>query len=647
MSAFFVRSLAALGVFAAAAAAWALPEVEPADLEALDPGQFTGAELDVPERHGADFPLPYYVNHLHRLANAVEADGPDRGFIRLEVWRNPQDNEPYNARIMENILSLAYFYCKDRDWNPYRGDPALRARLEAAIEFWLSRQDGEGRFSEYAEEQWALAPTAFAAKFAGEALRLLEDGPPIDQGIHERFLAGHRKLFRASFEDEWTLSHAKRFTNQWGNYWPGALAHIDITGDETLRDQLHYWIERTSLGGEDSFQSPAGYFYEAGGPCWRYNLGTHMSNTHMAWRYATGGGFFHLTEPDETARDWLVSEHELFGEWLAYNAAPEPGGGFLLNRAIETRQRITGFAKRELPMAEAVDLFPAFMPTETEVEERRAAIRAEVEEAWPSVAPLETGEFWAYSPYAFLHRSHPLWHPAEEEREAALAMLPHNARDRFTHQRTDETFVFTYVRRPAYYAAFNAGGKATNQQRMGLGLLWDPSGGTLLQSQSGSDGAAWGTRAEEADAPYEADGLPLDAVTFEANGDAITAEPGTRDLPGDDEPFTVRYSLGDEENAGAKTVAFEESRIGVTVEHGGAFTEQIPLFTCANTAVSLEDGAVRVERNGAVMTLRFEGADALDIADYGGDLGVDFVEDAGIQVITVEGSGEMTYAFEW
>src|SRR5688500_18878566 len=89
---------------AAPAAARQAPPLAPADLSRLSPSDFRDDELD----------LPYYLAHFHRLANAVRMSGEDRGFIDLPVWRRPEDNRPYNARIMENLTSLAYFYATDR-----------------------------------------------------------------------------------------------------------------------------------------------------------------------------------------------------------------------------------------------------------------------------------------------------------------------------------------------------------------------------------------------------------------------------------------------------------------------------------------------------------------------------------------------------
>ena len=112
-------------------------EVHPADLGRLSVNDFRDDELD----------LPYYLANFHRVANSVALSGPRRGFIDIPVWRDRKDNEPYNARIMESILSLAFFYTADRPWNSYRGDPALRARLEAALDFWARSQSSDGRFS--------------------------------------------------------------------------------------------------------------------------------------------------------------------------------------------------------------------------------------------------------------------------------------------------------------------------------------------------------------------------------------------------------------------------------------------------------------------------------------------------------------------
>src|SRR5680860_340221 len=115
-----------------------LPEIKPVNLEDIDPNQFTEEE----------WYMPYYLKHFSEVANAIIDSGPNRGYIDISVWRSEEVNQPYDARIMENIMSLAWFYTQQRSWNPYFNDPALKARLEAALTFWCNMQNDDGMFSE-------------------------------------------------------------------------------------------------------------------------------------------------------------------------------------------------------------------------------------------------------------------------------------------------------------------------------------------------------------------------------------------------------------------------------------------------------------------------------------------------------------------
>src|SRR5690606_37976382 len=81
----------------------AAPEVEPVDWTLVQPEQFSDEEMDTPPH--AFFPLPYYLAHLHEVANSIRTDEPNRGFIDISVWRTSRYNVPENIRIMENVLS--------------------------------------------------------------------------------------------------------------------------------------------------------------------------------------------------------------------------------------------------------------------------------------------------------------------------------------------------------------------------------------------------------------------------------------------------------------------------------------------------------------------------------------------------------------
>lgn len=114
------------------------------------PEQYSGEELYLN--------VPYYLEHFPKLANAVVESGPDRGFIDLHVWRTPFDRT--NLRTMENHAAFAYFYTEDAPWNPYRGDPAVRERLEAVLTFLNERVGPNGEVTEYGADRAGLCGDA-------------------------------------------------------------------------------------------------------------------------------------------------------------------------------------------------------------------------------------------------------------------------------------------------------------------------------------------------------------------------------------------------------------------------------------------------------------------------------------------------------
>jgi hypothetical protein len=571
------------------------------DLSTLKPADFTDDELDVPAGgNNASHGMPYLLAHFKTFADSVSDGAGDtpRGFINLVVWRNAHDNRPHNMRIMENNLSLAYFYATDRPWNVYHGHPAVKQRVEAVLEFMVSQQSPNGAFSEYAPQKWGLAPTAFATKFLGQTLTLLKrpGAPPIDPKLLERVVAMDRKAILFILDDPDFYAHGKRFSNQFGNVWAGGLAYLALfPDDKELREKL----EAKHAGSVKDFFSPAGFPYENDGPDWSYNLGTHASNQRMA-------RFYTMRDPSYgPMRKRLVGEEQSFYEWLSYNAVPMPSGsGFVLNRAVETRGHVANYGMIESNFADELDIVRAFAPTDEEVKARRAKERKSAEKSWPKVEELPIGEFRAYPPYDFLHREHAATHPTLAQRDAARAKwLPYLARERFNHQRVDDRRdpkpTYTYVRRPSYYAAFNTGNQK-NEQRLGLGLLWNPQLGALLQSQTGSDTHAWGTRA--ADKLYEAQSLP---ARFSMAGTEVPTQVGARDLPASD--LVARYNLGAAAAGATKQVRFLDDRIEVLVTHPGEFREQLPLLVLPDDKLASTDSSLTLHRNGGTLSITTEG----------------------------------------
>lgn len=557
------------------------PEVPDIDLSKYKPADFTDEELD----------LPYYLKHFHTFANSVVETGPDKGFINIHVWRGVKDNKPYNARIMENILSLAWFYCTNRTWNIYYASPALRPRLEAALAFWCHSQYTDGRFSEYGPQQWNLPATAFSTKFMGETLRLLKSGPPIDAEILKSTIETDRKAIMAVLTIDDLYKHGKDYSNQYTNVWAGALAYLSLYPDAEISSRLPERIKQSA----NDFQSPAGFFYEAGGTDFGYNFNTHHSNLWMAYNYSR-----HTPLANN-----FIEEEKRFYDWISYNVVPEKGSiYFTINRPVEMRQKATTTASyfTNSPLGEAVPGIRAFNMNTEEKKKAIADARKNLEQNWPTVQPMAIGEFSTFSPYAFLHRKHYQWYPTPQQKEAAIKNLPYIKSNRFIHQKMDSRnpTVFTYVRQPGYYACFNSGPQLKPQQRYGIGLLWHPKAGPFLQSQTDTDDAAWGTKPQGGKL-YEAD--TLDAL-FTINNKTVTPTPGSHDLPNG--TLTVNYSL---DATGKKIVVFKEKAIEVSIQLAGAFTEYIPLLLGPTDAIDISTpGKALLKKQDGTITILFDEA---------------------------------------
>lgn len=510
-----------------------LPPVPELDASRIQPSDFSDADLD----------MPFALSHFARLANSVLLDGPDKGFISLSVWRGANQTRPYNARIMESILTLAYFYTAQKSWNQYRGLPALRARLELAMDFWCRSQSSDGKFSEYGPQQWNLAATSFAVKFMSEALRLLKSGPPIAEAVHQRTIQGCRKAVHAVLYDPDLISHGRTFSNQYTNIFAGGAAFLQSYPDAGLEARLKEQLETSPK----ELQSPAGYMYEGNGPDLGYTLNTHHENVQMAYTYWRETPMGKL----------LVEEENRWADWLQYNLLPEPGQNlFVANRSIETRQKHATFAAVDTPIADRCELMRAFATSPELRAEQIKSKRQKLEQQWPKVDPLPVGQFTALTPYLFLQKNSYEWHPTEEQIEAAKKKVRPLNDSNFVEQRKDtrEPIVFTYVRRPAYYAAFASAPKViTKQQRLGLTFVWTPQRGVLLQSQTDGGETAWGA-SDGGELPLEAAGVPAEYT----DGNTV-----------------ARYSLP---GGGTKTVTFAPDRIKVVVERTGALVERLPVF---------------------------------------------------------------------
>ena len=541
-------------------------EVKPVDLHTISPESFAPEEWFV----------PYYLKNFHRVANSVLDTGANKGFINIPVWRQEEVNHPYNARIMESILSLVWFYTNKKSWNPYYGDSALREKIELALTFWCNMQNEDGRFSEYAYDRWSLAPTAFATKFIGRALVLLEEGPSIDKSVLLRSQQSMRKALYVSFTNEDLWKHGRNFTNQYANLWGGAAMYLKNHPDQEL-EQL--FINRLDQSMSE-FQSPCGYFYEKNGPDWGYNLSTHHSDLHVAWHFMK----------DSRLKDYIVDKTELWYDWFAMNAVKEPGSEYYyINKAVETRQQ-KWFVKtdtledpshmRWTPQAEFIPLARAFSMSKEQYENEIQAKYARMKARYPDFEELRVGDFSGFSPYAFLHDQLTTWLPSTEQKAEAAEALPYLRKDNFTEIRKDNRnhTSYTFVRRPGYYIIFNEGKILTPQQRYGIGLIWSPKLGTIFQSQSNSTIAAWGTKVAT-DTVYETKGINAE---FFSDGLKFNLANGKNEVSGN---LKLSYDIG----KGKKEIEFLTDKIIVTINHAGEFTEVLPFLVSKSAMLTFND----------------------------------------------------------
>jgi hypothetical protein len=554
------------------------------------------ANLRVDDFRDDELDLPYYLAHFRELADAVAAEGPNRGYFNLPVWRRPADNRPYNARVMENILSLVWFYTADRPWNPYRGSAAVREKIEAALEFWLGAQRADGKFSEYNAQNFNLAATGFATELIGRALVLLASGPAIEAGLHRRAIEAIRRALRAGLTDVDFYEHGRSFSNQYSSLFAGALQFLQIADDPELAKILRSRMEQAHA----EHQSPAGFYYEANGPDWIYNVHTHSMNLRVIWHYLR----------NDREAQILIDEERRWYDWLSWNAVPEPDwSGFHLNRVIETRTHLGWLPSKDCPLGTHIELARAFSPT---IEERRAeaaALRKAVRADGFRVPPLSE-----YSPEAFLTRGLFGWYPSERLRAKARQKLPPIANTRLTHQIADSRVgtVFTYVRRPGYYAAFNSGARSRESQQLGLGLLWAEATGAMLQSRHGVQGG-WGTQADGAPQLYEANDL---RARYTIGRERVQPRAGTAELG--TERLEIYYPLA---TAGEKTVSFNESDIAVTVRHEGAFVEHIPLLLRGSERAESVEKGILVRGSKGRLLVCIQGDATLSVENLGESVG--------------------------
>ena len=582
---FAFAAICVIGMAAAkATAGW--PTVPPADFSKISIHDFADDEIEMAPA----------LFHFHTIANSVVETGPTRGFIGIKVWRDAQHNQPFNARVLENHVALAFFYTQDRKWNPYRGSEAVRDRLEAILELWINSQNEAGLFAEYGPTNYSLAPTSFGVRHMALTLEYLESGgPTIDRTLLVRLKQAQRKAIVALIgTNEWAAS-GRYWSNQYSPVFYAALSYDKLYGDPELLQMLKARLPFVKA----EHQSPAGYMYESAGPDHAYTFGTHVMNARIAWPLAV----------DNFVGEFLAEELQKLFEWGRYNYIREPdGSGFYTNFGVSTRTAGRYLTAMRVPMADRVPQARALSMSDSQIAAAITRRRSELAEQWGVFKPLAVGASEGYTPRPFTDIDRVRNYPTQAEQAEAVAMLPYLTTDHFNRQFADSLakfeFRFTFVRRPGYFASFNSGKEKVDPQRFGLGIIWNDRLGAVFQTQAASNDFSFGTIASGGVAPYEARAL---IAQIRSGGTVVRAVPGKCDLP--DGELVVEYA-----DAGVlrKSIAFAEKAISVSVEHPGDFSEQLPLLMMPDDSfvASPETIVLTRQTNGttARMIIRVSGA---------------------------------------
>ncbi len=547
----------------------------------------------------SSYEMPYYLKHFAQVANAVVETGFNRveangtssttvtnfyppGFLDIRVNRDARDNRPYNARIMEMQVALAYFYTVNRPWNVYRGNAAVRVRLEEMLKRWVLMQNADGLFAEYSANNYSLAPTGFGVMAAAQALDLIRNsGQPFDATVLESARVALRKALMALFTRSDMQNAASSYSNQYSGAYHAALLYLENWPDTELNSAFVTAFNAASA----TDQSPTGYFYEADGPDFGYS-NVHERNMRIAWSL--------LRNRTNDLLSVAVGDEAKWASWLAANLVLQPNIStptFMVNAGINTRTTTAFQTPESRPLAEFAPLSRAFSRTDTEFTN---AVKAKTDglPATPTYGTLATNNNSSYIPtfvFEGLQRTE-TWHPTAGERTAAINTLPYLASanfNRILHNGTsNKELTVATLRRPSYYGVFNTGRSKVNQMKFGLGLLWNPSYGTALQAVAGgftnSIATSWGTSRTNMTRVYEqlADEKTLGAVLRRAGG-TFGLTNGTNNLA--DGIISATYNLIDGSTTnGSKVVTFDADRIRVDVTHAGNFTERLPLIAPSN-----------------------------------------------------------------
>jgi len=606
----------------AAATTPVLPKLDPVDLGTLrrDTIDFTPLEL---ERNV----LRYYLG-LEEAVNRMADSGEYLGWTRIPS----RNDEPYNARNQELLLLYSYFFTADRPWNQYYMDEALLKRIEAGLLYWTSLQTELGGFCQWSPtagqyEQWCVAALNMERILLGYKL-LKEAGIELAPEVEVAFYDTCKRAV------DFLLAHPtnnRSCANQMAGGMVAVAMFIDVFGETHLRDQLDEMIGAFF----EVAQSPAGYYYEAMGPCLAY--GFHVTDGSLRTLYLM------------TKDPRILEGHRAFYRFMSYNMLWEPAGnGFINNRSLSSRQEFPTYTPGlrawydEIPLAAAFGKPATALPSPTELQNLlRFATPRQVFGPTGIWRPLTIN--WGSPGDILALLTHGEYALTPEMVAEQRQELPYLKSDRFTVFLHDpqENAEFLYVRRPDYYFSF-AGGRRRENQRMGPASLWHPQLGTILwSSRIDQPNMAWSTWSDVFGVERALEEFDIITEYFTVSGEKVANPEATSDFHG----FT--YYVPGAAVSAVKTVRFAEREVTFQVTARGSLRETVPLLVAEGDDVVLEGipGAyeLRYLRGGEVVfRIQFDGALECSLRDTG-----DSYLGKRLKVVTLWAQDELNYTVQF
>lgn len=482
------------------------------------------------------------------------ADMDAGGFFAGGWWRNPAAS--YNARVQEHVYTLAWFLTQSRSWNPYTGNQAVRAALDAGLGHYLGLQHPDGSWPEYSRNEHGLAPTGFALGYLSKTLALLRRANVLPQRQNQIVAALHRAMTWFLDPTNGSVWQAKlKYSNQVTAGLAGSALALKLDPESVLSGRLTSAFARLAANG----QSPSGYFYEETGADANYNFEVMLPEMADAWRQSGDAN--------------LVAMTEKYTGWLGYNLLREPdGAGWFSNVAPNSRTSTLFYADvrpdpdRSALNNQFVPAVPGLAAFVSSAEDLAAARSAWAADSSP-VAPLVKPDT---SPRILTHALYGERFPTRAARAAAIARVPYLSSQRFTEIRSDQGQDFLFLRRPRFYLGGYFGSRrATTLARTGLTFLWHPVAGTLIQSLNNNNHGCW-------------------ATVFPGQVPDSNGPQGVQFLGG--EPYKFRYRTPS--GSVVTDVTVSDDRITRSVVANAAATEQIPFVLKPSDQVTFSNGTV-------------------------------------------------------